>query len=304
MLVLWVLALLTVIALSLTTAQRTQSELTANQLEATRFRAQAEAGINLAALNLLSTPTVMPDDPATVWIPDGRARELTIDGDRLELRLYDEAARLQLNRIDRQQLAYLIELAQGEEGFDEQQRDQIADAILDWRDQNDATLLNGAEDADYRDLGRPFGAADGPFRDIRELRLVLGMTEQLYRRLSPHLTVAETPQGLSDTYAPPEVIAVSQGLLLDDARRLVEQREALRQNEGAPATTPRNRGGPLYRLQISQLDEDGYGRRMQALLRVPGDRGAPFAVLWRRYGLFTETVENSGYTVAVWEGAP
>ena len=55
-LVLWIISLLTVMALGLTTTQRTESALTQNQLDGARFRAMAEAAINLTVLNLLSTP--------------------------------------------------------------------------------------------------------------------------------------------------------------------------------------------------------------------------------------------------------
>lgn len=295
MLVMWVLALLTVMALSLTTTQRTQSALTANQIDAARFRAQADAVLNLVALNLLSTPFLAPEDSSTVWVPDGEPRQLQLGGARLELRLFDEAARLNLNSIPREQLATLIELAQGEEGFDEVQRDQLADAILDWRDPDDLVRLNGAEDPDYFAAERPFGARDGPFRSVDELQQVLGMTPALYRRLAPHLTVADTGQRVSTTYASAEVLAVTQGLLLENARQLVRERDQPLFDEAMQAATPADRGGPLYRAQVSQGGADG-GRTMQALLRVPGERGRPFQILWRRDGLGSPPDPAADYT--------
>ncbi|MBK1705575.1 general secretion pathway protein GspK [Halochromatium glycolicum] len=294
-LVMWVLALLTVMALSLTTTQRTQSALTANQIDAARFRAQADAVLNLVALNLLSTPFLAPEDSSTVWVPDGEPRQLQLGGARLELRLFDEAARLNLNSIPREQLATLIELAQGEEGFDEVQRDQLADAILDWRDPDDLVRLNGAEDPDYFAAERPFGARDGPFRSVDELQQVLGMTPALYRRLAPHLTVADTGQRVSTTYASAEVLAVTQGLLLENARQLVRERDQPLFDEAMQAATPADRGGPLYRAQVSQGGADG-GRTMQALLRVPGERGRPFQILWRRDGLGSPPDPAADYT--------
>ena len=35
-------------------------------------------------------------------------------------------------------------------------------------------MLNGAEDADYEAEGLPYGAKDGPFQSVEELRQVLG----------------------------------------------------------------------------------------------------------------------------------
>ena len=66
MLVLWVVALLTIIAVGLTASQRTESTLAANQVATVRFRALAEAGINYTVLNLLAQPplsgAVKPED--------------------------------------------------------------------------------------------------------------------------------------------------------------------------------------------------------------------------------------------------
>lgn len=297
-LVMWVLALLTVMALGLTTAQRTQAALTANQLDAARFRAQADAALNLAVLNLLSTPILTPDEPSAVWVPDGRPRELMIDGDRLELRLFDESARLNLNQITRDQLATLIEIVQGEEDFDEVLRDRLADAIIDWRDPDDLVMLNGAEDGDYRASGLPFGAADEEFRSVEELKQVLGMSQTMYRLLAPHLTVADTGGEVTQTYASAEVLAVTQGLLLEDARQQVMEREEPLLPDQDLEPTPPDRGGPLYRAQVTQRRADRGGRSMQALLRVPGERDAPFQILWRRFGLIRPTLTDAGYTAA------
>ena len=51
-----VLTLLTIIAIGLTTTQRTESALAANQIAGAIFRAQADAAIQFAALNLLAQP--------------------------------------------------------------------------------------------------------------------------------------------------------------------------------------------------------------------------------------------------------
>jgi general secretion pathway protein K len=254
------------------------------------------AAINLAALNLLSTPFLIPDDPKAVWLPDGQPHELIIDGERIELRLYDEASRLNLNSVPRDQLIALIEVTQTEAGFDPSQGDQIADAIMDWRDADDLAQLNGAEDADYRDEGRLFGAGDRMFRSVEELKQVLGMTQELYQGLAPHLTVTETGGQPSQTFASAEVLAVTQGLLLEDARQVVLQREQPLLPDAGQAALPSERGGPLYRALITQRRAQGTGRSMQALLRVPGLSGSPFQVLWRRYGLANSSPVDAGYT--------
>lgn len=285
-LVMWVLALLTVMALGLTTAQRTNALLTSNQLEGARFRARAEAALSLTALELMRSGT-FDELGAALWTPDGRPRRLVVEGAPLDVTLYNEASRIELNSATREQLAVLIELAQGADGFDAVQRDQIADAILDWRDEDDLVQLNGAEDADYEAAGLTYGAADEPFRSIGELRLILGMTQPLYERLAPHLRVAvdqNQEQEVDERFASPEVLAALNGITMDEALRQVEQREqpTVPDGEGPRAL---ERGGPLYRVRIQQAGA-GRGRRaLEILMRLEPGASEPPEILWRREGL-------------------
>ena len=286
-LVLWVIALLTVMALGLTTAQRTESALTRNQLDGARFRAMAEAAINLTVLNLLSTPMDVAE-PESVWVPDGVPRPLAFDGRQLTVTLFNEASRLDLNTATRDQLATLIELAQGDAGLDANQRDALADAIIDWRDADDLTQLNGAEDGEYEAAGFPYGARDGPFESVEELREVLGMTRALYQRLAPDLSVDNRTGRVDQRFASAAVLAALQGLSLEDAQRYVEERAAP-VVPGAEQAAPVDRGGPLYRIRVTLADEAGAGRSMEALVEVQRGRTPPFEVRWRRYGLIQET---------------
>lgn len=282
-LVLWIISLLTVLALGLTTTQRTESALTQNQLDGARFRAAAEAVINLTVLNLLSTPVETVPAEA-VWVPDGMPRPLLFDGMALTVTLYNEGSRLDLNTATREQLATLIELAQGEEGFDEAARDAMADAILDWRDEDDLALLNGAEDGDYDAAGLTYGARDEPFQSVDELRQVLGMTRELYQRLAPDLTVDNDGGGVDQQFASAAVLAVLQGLSLEDAQLYIEERNAA-VVPGAEQVAAVNRGGPLYRIRVGLADATGATRSMEALVTLQRGQTPPYEVRWRRYGL-------------------
>ncbi len=299
-LVLWVIALLTVMALGLTTTQRTENALTRNQIDAARFRAAADAALALTALNLLTTPleTVPVEE---VWVPNGVPRSLVLDGVELTVTLGNEGSRLDLNRATREQLAALIELAQGEAGYDEAQRDALADAILDWRDEDDLTQLNGAEDGDYEAAGLPYGAADGPFRSVEELREVLGMTRELYRRLAPDLTVDNDTGRVEQRFASAPVLAVLQGISLEDAQQMVVERDQPLLPDGQQARTV-NRGGPLYRVRVAEagaaVGAGRGGRQMEVLALVQQGEQPPFEVLWRRYGLLARTAGAVGEVIA------
>lgn len=290
----WVIALLTVMALALTQVQRTEMVLTANQIDSARFRAQSNAILNLVVLNLISQPPTAFSDGTIVWIPDGVPREVKMDGQRFEVTLYNERSKLDLNAVTAQQLVDLIELL-GSPGSGngialELTPEQIADAVIDWRDENDLALLNGAEDADYESAGLGYGAADEPFRSVEELGQVLGMTPTLVRLLSPHVTVL-TQQGggagggvLDESFASGAVLVAAKGYLPEDAQRVVDQRSQglFPDDTGASGQLVTHRGGPDYQVHIVELRPEGSARAMDALVRI--DR-ASYRLLWKRFGL-------------------
>lgn len=55
----------------------------------------------------------------------------------------------------------------------------VADAILDWVDEDDETRETGAESDYYETLSTPYAAANGPIRSVDELLLVRGVTPTL-----------------------------------------------------------------------------------------------------------------------------
>jgi len=81
----------------------------------------------------------------------------------------DEASKLNINTAAKEQLLGL-----------EYMTEEIADAIIDWRDKDDTPSSAGAEAGYYENL--PFGymTRNGPFRTVRELLLVKDVTEELF----------------------------------------------------------------------------------------------------------------------------
>jgi len=299
MLVLWALASLTIIAVGLTTAQRTESTLAANQLAGARFHALAEAGVSWAILNLL-TPATIIDEETEVWVPDGMLRSWSFAGATLQIRVFNEASRVDLNTADRDLLEALLRAVALGKGKAEEKANALADAIEDWRDADDLSELNGAEDKEYTDAGYPYGAKDGPFESLDELQLVLGVDRDLYRTLLPALTV----NGIAEPnhrYSPPLVLAALEAL----GRRTPDEASDADGNAV-------DRGGPLYRVRVTHLVDNTPGLTMEALIRIEagglppfavdgtvptpatlstlikGGGLPPFRVLWRRFGLVAE----------------
>lgn len=292
-LVLWVLTLLTVMAVGMTAAQRTETALTDNRIAEARFRAFSDAGIAYAMYSFLMPPQETEglgtgrgpgetdqDSEPTAWIPDGAPQPWQFDGESLAIAVTNEQSRINLNRASADLLAALMVAL----GIAEDAASALADAILDFRDEDDLTLLNGAEDKNYKDAGLVAGAKDAPFVAVEELQQVLGMTPELYRLMAPELTVDTDNDQVDQEFASAAVLAALQGISLDEAQLQVQERNApaLPGGQGPRAV---NRGGPIYRVRVSYPGSGGRGRAMEALVELTAGQQPPYRVRWRRYGL-------------------
>lgn len=103
----------------------------------------------------------------------------------------DEHAKMNVNNIGR---ATLLEL--------ESMTDDVADAIIDWRDTDDSPGMMGAEYDFYVNRGLTYEPRNGPFRSIAELELVAGAYPKSVRgedqNLNGRLDPNENDGGLSE----------------------------------------------------------------------------------------------------------
>jgi general secretion pathway protein K len=276
LLVLWVITLLTIIAVSMTATQRTEVNLAANQVASASFRSLADAAIQFTALNLLTQPPGTTEEETLdthVWVPDGQPRTWFFGEQLLEIRIINEASLIDLNTANRDLLLALLMAA----GTLDAEPENLVDAILDWRDEDDLHLANGAEDSAYQAAGLPYGAKDGPFDSLEELQQVLGVNREIYRILRPALTVSSGQASPNPDFAPPLVQAALQGISLEEVQdRLGTETGVL---EGKPL--PKGRGGPLYRVQVRSEAPGGTFRAMEALVRVQQGATPPVEILWR-----------------------
>ena len=89
--------------------------------------------------------------------------------------LTDESSRLNINTASREQLVSLI----GRFATEEMNVDELADALIDWRDEDSVPREFGAEDQFYAELDPPYKVKNAPFDTVEELLLVRGFTGQL-----------------------------------------------------------------------------------------------------------------------------
>jgi general secretion pathway protein K len=105
---------------------------------------------------------------------------------------------------------------------------ELLPAILDWLDADgDPRYPSGAEDEFYSLREPPYRAANRRFEEVSELRLVRGVTEEIYERLRPFVTVLDNPTPINVNTAAPEVLmSLAPGIDRSSAELLVRSRAA------------------------------------------------------------------------------
>ncbi|HYZ26869.1 MAG TPA: hypothetical protein VE597_08165 [Geminicoccaceae bacterium] len=200
--VLWITTLLAVIAASFTSSARTEGQLARNLVENARAEALADGAVHRAVLGLADP------DLERAWRTDGTAYRLDYGEGTVLVRVFDEDAKVDLNAAPPELLEGLLGLV----GVEPEQAEVLADRIVDFRDEDDEPEPSGAEDPDYEAAGRAGGAIDRPLVMETELRGVLGMSDGLYRRLRPFVTVYSGAEGVDPSRASPEVLRAIPGM--------------------------------------------------------------------------------------------
>ena len=186
--VLWVLILLSGIATEFCFAMRTEVNMVRNFKEQTEAYYIALAGLNRAIFELLrnqSSPekkTLLADEgeeadeKSSRWRMNTDIPPVLFAQGRFKVRIGNEAGKINLNTADEALLKLMLQ------GFDleEQEKSVIVDSIMDWRDENDAHRMNGAENDYYQALQNPYECKNGDFDSVEELLLVRGITPDLF----------------------------------------------------------------------------------------------------------------------------
>ncbi len=101
---------------------------------------------------------------------------------------------------------------------------ELVDAIVDWVDPDEQPLPYGAESPTYQSREPAYAAKNGKMETLRELRMVQGITGDIYEKIAPYLTVYDTA-GINVNTADRFVFqSFDEGFDETEARRLTEAR--------------------------------------------------------------------------------
>jgi len=210
--VLWIAGLLATMAASFVSTSRTEARLTRNQLENAKAEALADAGVQRAALGLLEL------DPQRAWQPDGRLYRFALGEGDVQVSIRDEDGKIDLNEASMELLAGLFAALD----LEPEAAETMAARIGDFRDPDSDPEPLGAEDPAYLAAGLQDGAADRPLVSEAELVRVLGMTQDLYERIRPHVTVYAGSDGVDPTRATRTVLEALPGITPEVVERLLD----------------------------------------------------------------------------------
>jgi len=300
-LVLWMLVLLTVMAGGYSATMRTETILTAHQLQSARARAMAQAGIWLAVNELLKPQLERS------WQSDGSLNTVDFNNGSIEIKIQDETGKIDLNTARVELLHGLIKSVEVEDALGI----ELLHAILDWRDKDDLVRTAGAEDDDYKAAGLEYGAKDGLFNSVDELRLILGMTEEIFRKMEPALTIHSHQAGINPSVAQREVLLAIPGVYPETIEDFLLERSETSLATNSPSLAGTDKRF-LTRVKDNTLTITSVGisadskMKLDAVILIKRNANPPFTVLswWQGKPEFQSYDQmNVGDTVAGTESA-
>ncbi|MHC4408315.1 MAG: type II secretion system minor pseudopilin [Planctomycetota bacterium] len=258
--VLWLVVLLSIMATGHSRNVRTDTTLASRQVQSAQARALAEAGINHVILEMLAA------NSDRKLRTDGSLFNVRIGEDDVTIAIRDATGFVDLNGAD----AELLDAALKASGANETARRDLVAAILDWRDKDDLSHLNGVEDDDYVAAGVAWTSRDGAFEAIDELKYLPGMSQAHYDRLAPLVTVHSGGGGLNVEYAPPALIAALTGEEVPTAEL---------EDDDGNASGPRN---GTFHIYASASGTGATVAAIEAVVRISRASKTPFTIVdWR-----------------------
>ena len=167
--VLWIIIVLTAIVAVLGHKSRLDSKIVLARSEAIRTKWASRAGIE-RAVAILNEDEKDSDGYNDIWSNDPEDfNDFVMARCWYNVVVTDESAKLNINTATFDQLMGLPGMYE-----------DIADAIIDWRDSDEDVNGLGTEGGYYENLPFGYPNRNAPFRTIRELLLVKGVTDELF----------------------------------------------------------------------------------------------------------------------------
>ncbi|RLW63569.1 MAG: hypothetical protein B6D73_15120 [gamma proteobacterium symbiont of Stewartia floridana] len=268
-LVLWMVALLTIIAASFSTQSKVESRLAGNSKAALQAKLLAESGFSRAVMEL------MVISPQQRWNFNGQLYPLQTAQGELEVSIRNASGLLDLNKASSDQLNRLFVLISD----DPEERNALVDRLNDWRDADDLRRLNGAEDKDYRAAGYDYTTAGKDLTSLEELAYVMGFDAARVNRLRPYVTLNSDTATVDFRFASDQLTA----LLTSTGQSSSDLTEALDQLDSELADLDPSQGGgtsqsKVFRIEVNARTKQGGHARIVADVGLKNRGRIPYSI--------------------------
>ena len=237
--------------------------------EQAQLMAACNAGLNMAISNLATT------DLTQRWGIDGRARVVQLGNTTLVITVEDERGKIPLNGIIQEEVRSLFA---GAGVTSPQQLDQLSDSFEDWEDSDNSARVHGAEAPAYASMG--YKPRNAGFRTLGELRMIKGMTDDLYARIAPATTVFFGESGgFSEQTAQPLALEVLGEVAANSPEVIERQRELAGEVAPKASIVKASLIGRTLTVRVEAHRGQTYLKRT-AIVELTGNSADPY---WLRY---------------------
>jgi len=275
--ILWILAALAALATSCLVYVDNAAFATQVNDDRLRIRNAISTGVELATYQLLAAP-----DEAR---PPQGAFKVRLAHSTINVNFVSESARIDLNAAPKGLLEGLFAAV----GASPPQAASFADRIVGWRKKADPAGQTGGEVEAYKEAGFNYAPRQGPFQNVLELPLVLGIPPYIVARVLPLLTIYSGNGQIDVRVAPPEVLSALPGMTPERLQEVLAQRaqnpqdaQALLKVLGSAGAFANATQNPAARVQVQIRLDNGRSARAEVVILVFRDETEPFRVLsWR-----------------------
>ncbi|WP_298191367.1 type II secretion system protein GspK [Novosphingobium sp.] len=248
----------------------TATRLDTLEAETTRARliAAADAGVEIALANL-TRPGL-----ASRWAIDGRTYNESWGGVPVAIRIEDEAGKIMINRIDGENIGWLMSAL----GLPQAQVETLRDSFDDWIDQDDEPRANGAETDTY--LPRGFASRNGPPQSVEELGDIRGFTPALVERIARVATVEVNGTSFDKRYADPLAIQVMNDGDRNSPDVIERQREIAGQRPALAINDPADWSGRVVTIIAVARGSGSAQAQRRVVVEITGKPRQPYVLRW------------------------
>ena len=224
--VMLILALATILAVSMTSRQQLDIHRSANIFNFEQAF-QYVLGAELWAKQILKRDR---EDNKTDSFKDDWAMvlpALPVEGGQIKGQLEDLQARFNINNLVQEgkpQKLYIERFKRLLRNLE--LNEDLSLVLVDWMDSNEEVGFLGAEDNEYLNLSPAYRTANQSMEDVSELLLVKGVDYETYEKLRPFISVLKSNVAINVNTASAEVLSsIVKDITVEDAKSIVEERK-------------------------------------------------------------------------------